>query len=1032
MTHYGVGDRPVEPCSPEKPRLGTRWPSPISIAHPTCFSTFSFGKLFISPGQQSPRGPSFGFGTLSTTLLHSIQHAEFPLVIDYQKSIFHRLARRFGHCLPHSFFQLHFASFPTCRMAPSLRSLGMASLGLLLSPMAAAQFTLSIHTPCADCPSGVGPDPVPVTAQLQELVVCSATVGTTTTDAVAVETTGFACADAKSTFVSTSVPAVATDGSVVTTLVREVDQLITVSYSSTTSTITSTTTTTSTLSPTETVEPGVKVARRDGHRYVTKEVEVVVYDVVEYVYTSRYRDCGRHAVYGWEGSGLCSSETCGYESEYQPIYTKECHNGNCVTYECKWKFSKGSSKGYDKEVIREEFEIEYPSPFPPAPPGCENVNAYYRFYDEYLEIWVWRSSWYTVPIIFGFPTQYPPGSCSWCQLPPGWGTTVIIIPGLTPVTTTITVPTTVATQTVTVTGGAQPTNPVGPLSCPTSDRTVYTTPDGSTFLIQCGIAFTGPRINARAAEEERSIDARNLGNAGSFSGCIDLCDRTESCIAVTYFADTGFCSGYTAVTGSAPIAGASAANLISKGTSTTIATTGTSTSASAGATSNAASVSQTSGAADSSTAGEASQTSGPQPTGTGTGPAPQPTGTGTEPAPQPTGTGTEPAPQPTGTGAEPTPQPTGTGTEPAPQPTGTGTEPAPQPTGTGTEPAPQPTGTGTVPVPQPTNGGNPSTPIQINVESLENASPTTVNGQPAFSFGVPAGGTASVAGEAPIPEGVSVGDGVQITFNAQVSQSQRLQRRHLSARQNGADTGCDISASANGVTVFSSPLGDGGGAVQTFASSNFQATAEIVIAITTTCDEGASVSLLVSAIGLAVTEPISSSSTASSTTFSSTTASSTTPSSTVVPSQSSTVVPSQSSTVVPPQSSTVVPESSTAVPSESSSTVVAPETTSSSPVTTSSPTTAETTAEPTTLSTVVVESSSSSSSTTTSAAPPDPSSDPDVVPRDDALLPVLVPKRVVDGHFIRAGSKVRRRGGRFMSGKEAEGKKIKRSIPIRV
>jgi hypothetical protein len=45
---------------------------------------------------------------------------------------------------------------------------------------------------------------------------------------------------------------------------------------------------------------------------------------------------------------------------------------------------------------------------------------------------------------------------------------------------------------------------------------------------------------------------------------------------------------------------------------------------------------------------------------------------------------------------------------------------------------------------------------------------------------------------------------------------------------------------------------------------------------------------------------------------------------------------------------------------------------------------------------------------------------------------VLVPKRVVDGHFIRAGSKVRRRGGRFMSGKEAEGKKVKRSIPIRV
>lgn len=94
-------------------------------------------------------------------------------------------------------------------MARPLRSLGVASLGLLLSPLAAAQSVLSIHTPCADCPSGVGPEPVPVTAQLQELVVCSATVSTTTKDAVAAEITGFACADAKSTFVSTYVPAVA-------------------------------------------------------------------------------------------------------------------------------------------------------------------------------------------------------------------------------------------------------------------------------------------------------------------------------------------------------------------------------------------------------------------------------------------------------------------------------------------------------------------------------------------------------------------------------------------------------------------------------------------------------------------------------------------------------------------------------------------------------------------------------------------------------------------------------------------------------
>jgi hypothetical protein len=98
-----------------------------------------------------------------------------------------------------------------------LRRVGVVTLALLLSPLAAAQSVLSIHTPCANCPEGVGPDLVPVTAQLQELIVCSATVGTTTTEnALPVETTGFACAEERSTFVSAYVPAVTSKSPLIT------------------------------------------------------------------------------------------------------------------------------------------------------------------------------------------------------------------------------------------------------------------------------------------------------------------------------------------------------------------------------------------------------------------------------------------------------------------------------------------------------------------------------------------------------------------------------------------------------------------------------------------------------------------------------------------------------------------------------------------------------------------------------------------------------------------------------------------------
>lgn len=92
-------------------------------------------------------------------------------------------------------------------MARPLRHLGVLTLALL-GPLASGQKVFGTHTPCADCPPGVGPTPVPITAQFQEFEVCTATTATVAAD-VPVETIGFACAEEKSTFVSLVAPAVA-------------------------------------------------------------------------------------------------------------------------------------------------------------------------------------------------------------------------------------------------------------------------------------------------------------------------------------------------------------------------------------------------------------------------------------------------------------------------------------------------------------------------------------------------------------------------------------------------------------------------------------------------------------------------------------------------------------------------------------------------------------------------------------------------------------------------------------------------------
>ncbi|KAH7191761.1 uncharacterized protein B0J16DRAFT_379650 [Fusarium flagelliforme] len=496
-----------------------------------------------------------------------------------------------------------------------------AALAFLGQLAAAEDSNFGTHVPCSDCPPGVGPAPVPITVQFQELEHCSMT----TTH----ESTGYACDEAKGTFVSTSIPAACTDGTYTTTLVTEIDQIITVEYSRTTD------------SRSWRVEDGYPAS-----------TPAIVVDVVEYIYTVPFSQLGKHGVSDYEGSGLCPADVCGINDlreEFQHVTIKECHNGNCVVYgavrNCEPKYStttkvfNGDSRVYTKGISGYHTQLQRPDVtplpcLPSAPVGCEVIEAAYVtvVHEEFVTL----SAVYTVPAAGGSygggyygggygggfingpgdhqapcPTCQPRpiGTCETCVPPPGWTVIVTVINNPTegPSTVTLTVPTTVTEPTTvvvpttvvanptgadvptdipistddsgnplfppTVTDGSDATDPPtseptsGALSCPASDRSVFLTGARSTFQIQCSSGLSGVEINAKRDEiaARNALLSRDIGNSGSFEGCIELCDNTEDCVAAAYYPDSGRCKGFSSVDGSTAEENVWAANLIAKG-----------------------------------------------------------------------------------------------------------------------------------------------------------------------------------------------------------------------------------------------------------------------------------------------------------------------------------------------------------------------------------------------------------------------------------------------------------------------------------
>jgi len=127
--------------------------------------------------------------------------------------------------------------------------------------------------------------------------------------------------------------------------------------------------------------------------------------------------------------------------------------------------------------------------------------------------------------------------------------------------------------TPTITDGSNATDPPtaeptsGALSCPASDRSVFLTGARSTFQIQCSSGLSGVEINAKRDEiaARNALLSRDIGNSGSFEGCIELCDNTDDCVAAAYYPDSGRCRGFSSVDGSTAEENVWAANLIAKG-----------------------------------------------------------------------------------------------------------------------------------------------------------------------------------------------------------------------------------------------------------------------------------------------------------------------------------------------------------------------------------------------------------------------------------------------------------------------------------
>ncbi|KAH8652038.1 hypothetical protein BX600DRAFT_516127 [Xylariales sp. PMI_506] len=425
----------------------------------------------------------------------------------------------------------------------------------MLATCASADKVLSIHTPCADCPSGIGPDPVPVTAQFQKLDICSV-VYEKHKDSCGRDTS-YACDHGKSTFISTTIPCAAADGSYSTTLVTDLEQQVTFSHARRTAT--------STIPDGEPTPAGWKTN--------------TMLDTVEYVYSTHFNKLGRHAIPNYEG--ICGTEHCGPNDqsfEFQPCWAKECHNGNCVTYDASWEYSlenedtDGSLHWNETLYIPDDCDSAPLPAFPIAPPGCEVVKANYRIYENGR--FIVKSAYYTVPNAPGFPPQLPPGSCQECQLPPGWTTIISVVTSPTPTTVTVTVPTTV---TASATGDIPyaTLGPHAPVTCPNDDRGVYLTQAGSSFLIQCSADIEGLGISKR--ELISNLASRSpLGTTADFGGCMQLCDAVSSCVAVDYFPATGECQGYSSIQGITLNNGAWAAIAIQRA-GVTASTTATST-----------------------------------------------------------------------------------------------------------------------------------------------------------------------------------------------------------------------------------------------------------------------------------------------------------------------------------------------------------------------------------------------------------------------------------------------------------------------
>jgi len=65
------------------------------------------------------------------------------------------------------------------------------------------------------------------------------------------------------------------------------------------------------------------------------------------------------------------------------------------------------------------------------------------------------------------------------------------------------------------------------ISCPNSDASLYTTPSGVSYIIECGVNHAGNDLG--------------WSYTGNFEDCLALCAKDSNCAFVTFVAGNGFC-----------------------------------------------------------------------------------------------------------------------------------------------------------------------------------------------------------------------------------------------------------------------------------------------------------------------------------------------------------------------------------------------------------------------------------------------------------------------------------------------------------